>query len=176
MGKITEINLKIASDDLQQFCQEVDVGSANTNRKHAAFMALEAFISRHAGADAHTQAYRDIQDIVKGFSVATRTQLLAENASTLASALNGQEIDSIARTFSSLSRNGFQQTLTRAIDEMTGPQQDSTRQWVATWCSVAKQQAEEASGYPDALDFRNIDIDLIEYTALSEINTMLIDR
>ncbi len=176
MGKITEINLKIASDDLQQFCQEVDVGSANTNRKHAAFMALEAFISRHAGADAHTQAYRDIQDIVKGFSVATRTQLLAENASTLASALNGQEIDSIARTFSSLSRNGFQQTLTRAIDGMTGSQQDRTRRWVATWCSVAKRQAEEASGYPDALDFRNIDIDLIEYTALSETNTLLMDR
>ncbi|MCP3671291.1 MAG: hypothetical protein GY814_12830 [Gammaproteobacteria bacterium] len=176
MSKITEINLKITSDNLRKFCQEVDVGSANTSRKHAAFMALEAFISRHAGTDAHTKAYCDIQGILEKFSVATRAQLLAENASTLASALNKQEIHLIARTFSSVSRNGFQQILTRAIDEMTGTQQNHIRQWIATWCSTAKQQAEEASGYPDTLDFRNTDIDLIEYTALSEINSLLMAR
>ncbi len=176
MDKAAEINLKITSIELRKFCQEVAVGSANTNRKHAAFMALEAFISRHAGADAHTEPYRVIQDIVEEFSVTTREQLLVENANALASALNGQNIHSIAKTFSSVSRNGFQQIFTKATAEMTANQLDHIRQWIDEWCRTAKQQAEQASGYPDAMDFRNIDIDLIEYTALSEINTLLITR
>lgn len=173
MGMKEEINLRITSDSLRVFCQEIAVGSANTNRKHAAFMALEAFISRHAGADAHTQAYRAMQDIVEEFSVDTRTQLLTENANTLASALNRQEIHEIARIFSSVSRNGFKQIFMKALEETTATQLHDTKQWVNDWCRSAKGQAEQASGYPDALDFRKIDIDLIEYTALTEINTLL---
>jgi len=173
MDKSAEINLKITSTELRKFCQEVAIGSANTNRKHAAFMALEAFINRHAGADAHTDAYRSMQDIVEEFSATTREQLLVENASALSSALNGQEIHSIARTFSAVSRNGFQQIFIKATTEMTANQLAHIQQWVDKWCRSAKQQAEQASGYPDAMDFRNIDIDLIEYTALSEIKTLL---
>ncbi len=167
------INLKVTSDSLKAFCQEIAIGSANTNRKHAAFMALEAFISRHAGVDAQTQAYRTMQEIVQEFSTKTRAQLLTENANTLISALNQQEIQAISRIFSSVSRNGFKQIFTQAMEGATTTQFHAIKQWANDWCISAKEQAEQASGYPDAPDFRKIDIDLIEYTALSEINTLL---
>lgn len=173
MAKSEELNLRITTESMRKFCREIALGSANTNRKHAAFMALEAFISRHAGSAAHTHAHHVIQEIVEEFSVETRTQLLAENASALASALNGQKIDVIATIFSSVSRNGFNQLTIKAIEGMTSAQSDDTRQWVDDWCTSAKEQAEQASGYPDALDFRTIDIDLLEYTALSEIKRVL---
>ena len=169
----TEIRLTITPESLKQFCQEVAIGSANTNRKHAAFMALEAFISRYAGADAHTTAYRAVQQVVEEYSAETRAQLLVENANSLTSALAKQQLARIAEIFSSVSRNGFRQILLQTFAEMSEEQLDETRQWVTSWCASAKGQAEQASGYPDALDFRRIDIELIEYTALSEIKTVL---
>ncbi len=175
MAKDTEISLTITSDSLKQFCQEIAVGSANTNRKHAAFMALEAFISRFAGADGHTTAYHAIQEVVEEYSATTRAQLLVENASILQSALTNRELARIAELFSSVSRNGFRQTLLQAVAKMSEERLGETRQWVTSWCIAAKTQAEEASGYPDALDFRKIDIELIEYTALSEIKKILMD-
>ena len=175
MVKETEINLRGTADSLRRFCQEVAIGPANTNRKHAAFMALEAFISRYAGADAHTKAYRSVQEIVEGFSSETRSQLLAENARSLGSALAKRELAVVARIFASVSRNGFRQLLLRTVSGMSAEQLADTRQWVTDWCTSAKSRAEQASGYPDALDFRNIDITLIEYTALTATKKILMD-
>ena len=173
MVKETEINLRVTPDSLRQFCREVAIGSANTSRKHATFMALEAFISRFAGADAHTTAYRSVQEIVGGFSAETRSQLLAENARSLRAFLAKREQAGIAGIFSPVSRNGFRQILLQAVADMTAEQLADTRQWVTAWCASAKSQAEQASGYPDALDFSRIGIELIEYAALSEIRKIL---
>ena len=171
----TEINLTITPDSLKLFCQEIASGSANTNRKHAAFMALEALISRFSGADAHTAAYRAVQQVLEEYSAETRSQLLAENANSMISALANRKLPEIAGIFSSVSRNGFNQILLQSVAGMSQEQLDDTRQWVTSWCASAKTQAEQASGYPDAMDFRNIDIELIEYTALSEIRKILMN-
>ncbi len=173
MAKDTEINLKITSDGLERFCEEIAVGSANTQRKHAAFMALEAFITRHAGADAHTQAYNHILEIIERFSTSTRSSLLTENSVILKSALCKQKPTEIARIFVSVSRNGFNQILTQTINILMQEQLDDIRPWVADWCVSAKEKGQKASGYPDAMDFRKTDIDLLEYTAMSEINKLL---
>ncbi len=175
MASNKEINLKITSDSLRKFCQEIAIGSSNTNRKHAAYMALEAFISRHAGADAHTQAYYAAQAIVEEFSTTTRAQLLAENASSLTSALANQKLAEVARVFSSVSRNGFNQIFLQALEDLSRNQLFSTKKWVADWCTSARQQAQQASGYPDAMNFHDTDIGLIEYTAMSEVNKLLVD-
>ena len=175
MANDAEINLKITSNGLTRFCQEIAVGSANTQRKHAAFMVLEAFITRHAGADAHTQSYQRIQQIIEGFATETRSLLLTENSHSLKTAILKRDTSTIARIFSSVSRNGFNQILTEGLKRLAVEQLEGIRQWVIDWCIYTKAKAQQASGYPDAMDFRNTDIDLLEYTAMSEINTLLKD-
>lgn len=172
MAKEAEINLKITADGLKVFCQEITRASSNTQRKLATLVALEGFISRHAGADAHTSAYNDIQEIITEFSNETRSQLLIENADNLKDALINRDTKEIARIFSSVSRSGFKDVLTESISRFQVGQLDTTANWIDDWCSTAKQKAEESSGYPDALDFRNTDVDLSEYTAMSEIRTL----
>ena len=45
----------------------------------------------------------------------------------------------------------------------------SIAEWVISWAGEAKQQAEKASGYPDALDFKKADIDIEQYQAMTDI-------
>lgn len=70
----------------------------------------------------------------------------------------------------SLSRNGFYQILTDACQLMDSDKISAIAQWNIRWSEQAKQKAEQASGYPDALDFKKADINIEEYQTMSDIS------
>jgi len=45
--------------------------------------------------------------------------------------------------------------------------------WSSNWVKEAKQLAEEASGYPDAMDFKTAGISIDEFQAISDIDRVL---
>jgi len=174
MAKKPEINLRITPESITKYCHEIMQGSTNTGRKHAAITALEGFIARHAGADGYTPVYEQVQEIIRNSAAETRSRLLSENGAALAPALRQQNRSEIARVYGSVSRNGFEQVLLEAVQHLTEQDRQYIVEWVGDWCLSSETAARQASGYPDAMDFRKAGIEILEYTALSHINTLLL--
>ncbi len=169
MTEDPRITLQVSGDSIEAFCREITRSSANTGRKHATLVALEGFIARHAGPDSHSPAYEKILARIRDYSGQTRSALLQEQTAALSPALQARRPAEIGRIHDSLSRNGFSQVLAAAWDGLPRQERDGVRRWVADWCRRAEQAAREASGYPDALNFRAAGIDLREYRAMKDI-------
>lgn len=168
-----EITLQVSRDGIETFCRDITRGSANTGRKHATLVALEGFIARHAGADRHSPAYEKILTSIRNFSEQTRSKLLQEQVEALLPALQGHLPAEIGRIHSSLSRNGFSQVLASVWDGLPRQARPAVTRWISDWCEQAERAAREASGYPDAMNFRAADIELREYRAMKDILVQL---
>jgi len=164
-----EITLRVSRDGIESFCREITRGSANTSRKHATLVALEGFIARHAGPDSHSPAYEKILTSIRNFSEQTRSKLLQEQVEALSPALQGHLPAEIGRIHCSLSRNGFSQVLASAWDGLPRQVRPAVIRWISDWCEQAEQAAQEASGYPDAMNFHAAGIELREYRAMKDI-------
>ena len=167
------ITLKVTPEQIDRFCHELCRGSANINRKHASLIALEGFVIRHAASDTHSEGFNRIVSIIQAYSEQTRQELLESQLSQLLPALNQQRVDEIARIHKALSRNGFDQLLEQGLEQMPGTARHSLKTWVDSWCSEARERAQQASGYPDALNFAATSISLQEYQAMSELKRRL---
>ncbi len=167
------ITLQLTADGIEAFCREIVSGSANTGRKHATLVALEGFIARHAGTDSHSPAYEEILRRIRNFSDRTRSELLAEQAQALDSALRRGDAIAAGRIHRSLSRNGFAQVVSRLRQRMEPAQRRRIEASVRRWCEQAEEAARSASGWPDAMNFRAAGIDLEAYRAMKDILAQL---
>lgn len=168
-----KLTLTISTDDINHFCRELTHSSANITRKHAALIALEGFITQHAGTDAHTPIFNKTMEIVRNFSEETRSKLLSEYAEALLPALREKSRREITRLYQSVSRNGFHHILRQIADNMTESELAQTIEWIAGWCQESEQRARESSGFPDALNFKAAGIVLAEYQAMNDIRKLL---
>ncbi|WP_428603319.1 hypothetical protein [Sedimenticola sp.] len=167
------ISLHVSVHQIEQFCSELCQGSANTSRKHAALIALEGFITRHATTDKYTDTYSRIITAIQQYAEQTRLELLNEYADQLEPALLNKEPRELARIHRSVSRNGFDQLLEQVITRFTPEQQNALKQWANDWSDHAEKQARLAGGYPDALNFKAANISLEEYRAITELKRRL---
>jgi len=173
MSDQEKITLTLTVPEVERFCKEVMQGSANAARKHATLVALEGFVARHAGADSHTPCFNAIQARIRAFAEETRKELLAHSARELAAALERADRHALGRIHSSLSRNGFSQVLNAALEPLDNIQRFKILAWLRAWKAQAETAAREASGYPDAMNFKGAGVDLKEYTAISDIERLM---
>ncbi|MCW8908166.1 MAG: hypothetical protein OQL28_13015 [Sedimenticola sp.] len=167
------ITLKISAEQIDRFCDELCRGSSNINRKHASLIALEGFVIRHAASDTHSEAFNRIISIIQGFSEQTRQELLESYRQQLLPALRRQQVEEIARIHKALSRNGFDQLLEQCLQQIPETNLQALQSWVERWCNKAQTSAQQASGYPDALNFAAAAISLQEYQAMCELKRRL---
>lgn len=176
MAEHHEIFLLLTPDVAEAQCLEATKQARNSSHALAALIALQAFVSATARpTDRHTPAYEAVKAVIDKHAVATRVNILAENAHGLAVAIKQQNRPEIARIHAALSRNGFWQAAQQAIGQFEPNDLAAAATWAKDWCSVAKKQAQAASGYPDALDFSKAGIAATEYAAMAEINLYFTD-
>jgi len=165
-----QLSLAIDKDKLDDFCKKIISRSRNTAHVHEALNVLEAFISTFS-CDSHaTDNYQAIQDCLKYHSAGTRDKLMQEKTHQLQTALELHLIDNLALIYTSLSRNGFYQILTTATDSFETTKVTEIAQWVIQWSEQARKKAEQASGYPDALDFKKANINIEHFQAMTDIS------
>ncbi|WP_275096797.1 hypothetical protein [Sedimenticola hydrogenitrophicus] len=167
------ITLQVSAHQIERFCAELRRGSANTNRKHSALIALEGFIIRHAATDKYTSAFNNIVNIIQGHAEQTRQALLNEYAENLEPALKNRDRNALAAIHQSVSRNGFDQLLEQVLVRLSPELLHSLKLWAEKWVNEAESKARRASGYPDALNFKQAGIPLDQYRALSELKRKL---
>ena len=173
MNDLQPITISISAGDLQNFCNKLLKRSRDITKTHDALVTLESFISIFGQASHGTKEYQLIESTIKAITETSRELLLEKNTQDLIKSLKQCNITSLANIHTPLSRNGFYQILQTAISELTDDDIRLVMIWSGNWVKEAKQLAEEASGYPDALDFKKAGISIEEFQAMSDIDRVL---
>ena len=168
-SKETSLSLQITAEQLNSFCRKIISRSRNTANTHEALTVMEAFVSSFSSDSHAADNYKNTQEIIKSYSAQTREKLMQEKSQQLAKGLLTQNCELLAEVYSSLSRNGFYQNLTTAGNMIEAEKIPAIADWVIQWSDTAKKKAQQASGYPDALDFKKADINIEQYQAMSDI-------
>ena len=163
------LNLSISPELLERFCEQLLKRSRSTAKTHDALITLETFIVRFAQAQAGSNEYQVIEDLINSYTEKTRKLLLEEKTIELIAALKVCDSKAIASIHEPLSRNGFYQILQVAVVQLSAEEQLVLTKWAVKWLSDAKSKAEQASGYPDAMDFKKANICIKEYQAMLDV-------
>ena len=169
MNEEKTLSIQINPKQLDSFCKKIISRSRNTANIHEALIVLEAFVSTFTTDSQGSDNYKNIQETLKSHSTKTRDKLMLEKTEQLCQGLVTQNRQLLADVYASLSRNGFYQILTSATEQITHSQIPAIAEWAISWAEEAKQKAEQASGYPDALDFKKADIDIEQYQTMTDI-------
>ncbi|OIP18968.1 MAG: hypothetical protein AUK53_00675 [Betaproteobacteria bacterium CG2_30_59_46] len=176
MAEHNEIFLLLTPDVAEIQCQETIKQARNASHALAALIALQSFILATARpSNRFTPAYEAVKAVVEKHAAEIRMRILAENAEALAEAIRERNRPEITHIHSALSRNGFWQAAQQAIGQFGPDDLAASAAWVKDWCSVARTQAQTASGYPDALNFSKAGIAATEYAAMTEISHYFTD-
>lgn len=176
MAAQNEILLLLSPETAEAQCLETIKQARNASHALAALIALQSFISATARpTDRYTPVYEAVKAAIEKHAIATRAKILAENADNLAVAIRQRSRPAIAGIHAALSRNGFWLAAQQAIGQFRPDELAASAKWAKDWCSVAKKQAQAASGYPDALDFSKTGITATEYAAMTEISHYFTD-
>jgi len=173
MNELQSIKLSVSSADLESFCQKLLKRSRDITKTHDALVTLESFISIFGQASHGTKEYELIETTIKAITENSRELLLEKNTQDLIKSLKQCNITSLANIHTPLSRNGFYQILQTAISDLTDDDIRLVMIWSGNWVKEARQLAEEASGYPDAMDFKKAGISIEEFQAMSDIDRVL---
>lgn len=168
MTQEKSLTLQLEPQQLDSFCQKITARSRNTAAIHEALNVLEAFVSAFSRDSQGSDNYRIIQETLKSYSEQTREKLMQEKTRNLLQGLLEQNITELVNVYTTLSRNGFYQILSRAVESLSSDKTAMIAQWVSNWSAAAKEQAEQASGYPDALDFNKAGINIEHYQAMAD--------
>jgi len=173
MNDLQPINISISSTDLESFCNKLLKRSRDITKTHDALVTLESFISIFGQASHGTNEYQLIESTIKTITEKSRALLLEKNTHDLVASLKQCNVISLANIHTPLSRNGFYEILQTAISKLTDDDIRLLMIWSGNWVKKARQLAEEASGYPDAMDFKTAGISIEEFQAMSDINKVL---
>ena len=167
------ISIVVNSSELEVFCKALLKRSRDITRTHDALITLESFIAVFGRPSHGTKEYQLIESTIKSITETSRQQLLEKNTRDLINALKQCNVIALAGVHTPLSRNGFYQILQTAIAELADDDIRLVMVWSANWIKQATQLAEEASGYPDAMDFKKAGISIEEFQAMSDIDRVL---
>ena len=167
------INLSVDDKTLEAFCRKLVSRSRDIAKTQDSLATLEAFIAVFGKSVRGTSDYQTIETVIQSFVEQSRQQLLSERAEDLYKALRLCDHSGVALIHAPLSRDGFYQILQAVIPRLTHEELYRTSKWALDWFRDARQKAELASGYPDALNFSKAGIDVREYQAMLDVSHCL---
>jgi len=173
MNDSKSITINISSSELEDFCQELLKRSRDITKTHDALITLESFISLFGRASHGTKEYQVIESTIKAITENSQKAVLKKNTFELIKALKQCNADALAKIHTPLSRNGFYQILQVSIGELSDDDIRLLMIWSDNWLKEVKQLAQEASAYPNAMDFKKAGISIEEFQAVSDIDRVL---
>lgn len=169
----TSISLPIETEKLNRFCEHLLQRSRNSDRTHDSLATLEAFITQFSKDSRGSSAFENALSVIHRHSDKSRQRLLLEKADQLTLALRSFDTTAIRNIHEPLSRNGFHSILVGIIKDFTSLELSIISQWSNQWLTDARNKAQDASEYPDSLDFKKGGIHLEEYQAMLDLDVCL---
>jgi hypothetical protein len=170
---ISTLRLSVDPDSLDVFCSKLINRSRDIAKTHDALVTLEAFIVTFGKAAHGTKEYETVEEMIRAFAETSRQQLLDEKTDELLDALRHCRISALAAIHTPLSRDGFYQIFQDAVARLSDDEVRDVTKWSGQWLDEARRKAEEASGYPDALDFKKAGISIEQFQAMADVSHFL---
>ncbi len=171
-----KLDLAVDAEGLERFCQKLIKRSRDIARTHDSLVTLESFIVLFGSAVHGTEEYQQVEAMIQGFTEQTRRMLLQQRAAQLLSAIKQCDVQTVTAIHTPLSRDGFYSILQTVVAQLGEAESDTITQWAGQWSADARQRAEQASGFPDALDFNKAGIDIEEFQAMLDVSRYLDNR
>ena len=170
MRSTNAITLQLTARGVDAYCRELARQSPTLEKRVAALDALITFISTQTdtGEQAKAEFVSIKQTLLDHFEQA-REALLDERARRLHQALQTRRLADISTLYTSLSRDAFWTLLGRVEQQLDTAAVDALRSWAAAWLIQARQRAQQASPYPDTIDFNAAGINASEYLAITDL-------
>lgn len=164
------LTLRMNTEQLEAFCRHLATHAPGSEQHLAALTALQSFIAAGAGPDEQARpAYQTARQTLERHIEQARARLLQAGARQLLLALQQRDAAAIAALYRPLSRSGFWEVMTQAAAMLDDDSLAAVAQWARHWLADARQRGEQASGFPDAIDFHKAGIDVAQYTALDDV-------
>jgi len=173
MTDSTSIHISIDASKLEEFCNALLKRSRDITKTHDALITLESFIAVFGRPSHGTKEYQLIENTIKSITENSRQKLLEKNTRDLIDALKQCNAPLLASIHTPLSRNGFYQILQAAIETLTDDDIRLIMLWSDNWVKEATELAQNASEYPDAMDFKKAEISFEQFQAMSDIDRVL---
>jgi hypothetical protein len=168
------LTLRYTPEQVEHFCRHLATHAPGSEQHLAALTALQTFLA--AGADAGEQArpvYPAVRRVLERHLEQARALLLQHNTQRLLHALQQRDVTAIAALYRPLSRSGFWEMLNHSATALDDTALTALALWARQWVEQARQRGEQASGYPDAIDFHKAGIDVAEFTAMTDVQRCL---
>lgn len=171
------VQLRFSPAWIEDYCQGIKRSTIAVEKRLVALDALRTFISAASGPELlHDETFVQVKTILGQHIENARDELMTESALSIAAALGQHDVGEIAKLFTSLSRSGFWQVLILSTDRMEDSRLKEITAWAVQWLEEKKRQGEQASSYPDAIDFSAAGIDVSEFTAMTDLCKYLSSR
>lgn len=171
------VQLRISPAWIEDYCQCIKRSTITVEKRLVALDTLRTFISAASGPELlHNETCVQVKTILGQHIEKARDELMAESAFSIAAALEQHDVGQIVKLFTSLSRSGFWQALIQSTDRMEDTRLEEITAWALQWLKEKKRQGEQASSYPDAIDFASAGIDVSEFTAMTDLCKYLSSR
>ncbi|MEN8169227.1 MAG: hypothetical protein ABFS08_03305 [Pseudomonadota bacterium] len=173
--KLTDkVSLHLTPSGISAYCDELQRSTATPEKRLIALDALRTFIITAVEPEfINDETFERIKAILLSEIERASAELMEVNLRLLAAALQRHDISKISQLFNSLSRSGFWEILTLAMSRMDATPRKEVSMWASQWLEEAKRRGEEASPYPDSIDFVAAEIEITEYTAMTDIGKYL---
>lgn len=174
MTSPSAITLHLTAAGIEAYCRDLARRVATPEKHVAALDALITFLASQADAGEQAKSeYTAIRHTLLTHFEQARTALLDERARLLQQALIQHQLSQLAGLYTSLSRDAFWTLLERIERELPHDALQALRGWAAEWMQDVQQRAQQASPYPDAIDFTAAGIDATEYLVMSDLSRFL---
>lgn len=165
-----KLQLQLSPAWMADYCKGLVRSTATVEKRLVALDAVMTFIGAAAGsALLNDKNLEQIKGCIESYIEAARSELMAESIARLSIALQQHDVAVISRIFTELSRSGFWAVLTQTMEGIEPARRDDVVRWSLAWLAETKRQGEEASPYPDSIDFKTAGIDIAEYTAMTDL-------
>ncbi len=169
-----EVRLRLTQRSLGRFCDQLLERTRSPQSALAGLAAIDSLLTHATHPDDLSRApFEALKRLLAERAEGLRDALIEESSARLVTALLGRSADEVTRLHEALSREGFWKCAAAAAARLEPDAHHEVAGWVAGWCDESRRRAEEASPYPDALNFRKAGIDPAHYTAMSELQTAL---
>jgi hypothetical protein len=167
------LNIEIAPEKLEAFCQQLLARSRDITKTHDALVTLDTFIKVFSGKQQGSAGCNAVEAVLVRMTEASRQQLLQQKTRELLQAMQQQNVAAVTAIHTPMSRNGFYQILQIATAQLSAEELHPVRDWAVAWTAAAKHKADKLSQYPDAPDFKAAGIMLEEFMAMQDIGRYL---
>lgn len=170
MNLPNRLMLHLTPSWLDEYCVELQRSTATKEKQLIALDALSTFISASAGpALLKDVTFIKVKQILSDHIDRARGELIAERVHQLSDALQRRDVKKIAKVYDSFSRSGFWDIMDKSIISMTATNRNELSAWTNQWLAETKRRGEEASPYPDTIDFKAANIEISDYMAMTDL-------